>query len=593
MLPNHTKLSTSGYHCVDLLQRGFVAGSIITVDPQDAAELGKPWTRRYIYNQKSCGRCKGPVRTWDMAGRTVYCCETCQPLNPHKAAGGKGTGGAGSQAAGARGAKKGRGAGGSGSAGAGNGNGKVIGESESDEEREQGEGEEEEEEEEVQEEVQIAPARRAAMAAARTGRVFVSHCAPDDPADVEPAKLTVKLLKERLIALNLDTRGAKPQLVARLEAALRWQQPGHDHDPAKATKAQEEEEEEAGGAEEGAAAGAAAAAPSTPQAAPQSKRARGEGAAAAGAEEEGKAAKDGAGAGGGGGDGDSDSAVTLDRAEQALADSMAPPAVEAAAATGAVAGGAADAGSDPADALRRHSVAQLRLELQRRGLPSSGVKATLVQRLAAAMAGDGAAAAPAAAAPAAAAPAPAAAAEAAEAEPEPQSPVAMAVAAVADEDSPALRTPVAQTTAPAAPMGPRKGPRPAEPQSVQTPTIAAGGVNGAASAAAAAVAAAAGLTAAATTPSTVEGPAAAPQAAAAATSLSSARSKYDITPGIQGLKMASAKDAAFEKLLAGENRAVEHVALEDDEVVDLLSAYPVPSTRKRARALQELEQQQQ
>ena len=21
--------------------------------------LGKPWTRRYIYNQKQCGRCKG------------------------------------------------------------------------------------------------------------------------------------------------------------------------------------------------------------------------------------------------------------------------------------------------------------------------------------------------------------------------------------------------------------------------------------------------------------------------------------------------------------------------------------------------------
>jgi hypothetical protein len=33
-------------HCVDLLQRGFSSGSILTVDPDDARKLGKPWTRR-------------------------------------------------------------------------------------------------------------------------------------------------------------------------------------------------------------------------------------------------------------------------------------------------------------------------------------------------------------------------------------------------------------------------------------------------------------------------------------------------------------------------------------------------------------------
>lgn len=33
------------------------------------------------------GRCRGPVRTWDMAGRTVYCCARCQPLNGALAAG--------------------------------------------------------------------------------------------------------------------------------------------------------------------------------------------------------------------------------------------------------------------------------------------------------------------------------------------------------------------------------------------------------------------------------------------------------------------------------------------------------------------------
>ena len=36
-----------------LLQRGFVTGSILTVDPDEAAVLGQPWTRRYIYNQQA------------------------------------------------------------------------------------------------------------------------------------------------------------------------------------------------------------------------------------------------------------------------------------------------------------------------------------------------------------------------------------------------------------------------------------------------------------------------------------------------------------------------------------------------------------
>ena len=65
-------------YSVSLLQAGFATGSIITVDP--AENLPSPWTRRYIYNQDTCGRCRGPIKTWDMATRTVYCCETCQPL---------------------------------------------------------------------------------------------------------------------------------------------------------------------------------------------------------------------------------------------------------------------------------------------------------------------------------------------------------------------------------------------------------------------------------------------------------------------------------------------------------------------------------
>jgi len=41
------------HHAKDLLHRGVVSGSIVTVD--EAEGLGPPWTRRYIYNQRSCG----------------------------------------------------------------------------------------------------------------------------------------------------------------------------------------------------------------------------------------------------------------------------------------------------------------------------------------------------------------------------------------------------------------------------------------------------------------------------------------------------------------------------------------------------------
>ena len=67
-------------HSTHLLQRGYVTGSILTVDSVDAARLGPPWTRRYVYNHKRCGFCKGPVKSWDMAARTVYACLQCQQL---------------------------------------------------------------------------------------------------------------------------------------------------------------------------------------------------------------------------------------------------------------------------------------------------------------------------------------------------------------------------------------------------------------------------------------------------------------------------------------------------------------------------------
>ncbi|KAI8810306.1 hypothetical protein BJ742DRAFT_770330 [Cladochytrium replicatum] len=67
-------------HSAALLRRGFTSGSILTVDPDEAKTLGPPWTRRYIYNHAQCGRCKSSVMKWDMGGRTVYACLTCQPF---------------------------------------------------------------------------------------------------------------------------------------------------------------------------------------------------------------------------------------------------------------------------------------------------------------------------------------------------------------------------------------------------------------------------------------------------------------------------------------------------------------------------------
>lgn len=68
-------------HSVELLQRGFLTGSILTVDEKDAERLGPPWTRRYIYNQSHCGECGNRARSWqDKNNRTIYACPFCQPL---------------------------------------------------------------------------------------------------------------------------------------------------------------------------------------------------------------------------------------------------------------------------------------------------------------------------------------------------------------------------------------------------------------------------------------------------------------------------------------------------------------------------------
>lgn len=66
-------------HTVSLLQRGYQTGSILTVDPEEAKQLGKPTLRRYIYNTSRCPRCNTGIQVWTIASRTCYACPTCQP----------------------------------------------------------------------------------------------------------------------------------------------------------------------------------------------------------------------------------------------------------------------------------------------------------------------------------------------------------------------------------------------------------------------------------------------------------------------------------------------------------------------------------
>ena len=43
--------------------------------------VGKPTLRRWLYNSARCGRCDGPVRSWQIQSRTCYACARCQPLD--------------------------------------------------------------------------------------------------------------------------------------------------------------------------------------------------------------------------------------------------------------------------------------------------------------------------------------------------------------------------------------------------------------------------------------------------------------------------------------------------------------------------------
>ena len=64
-----------------LMSRAFTLGSIVTVEPHEAVAVGRPKLRRWLYNSKHCGRCGGPVVSWQIASRTCYACTHCQPVS--------------------------------------------------------------------------------------------------------------------------------------------------------------------------------------------------------------------------------------------------------------------------------------------------------------------------------------------------------------------------------------------------------------------------------------------------------------------------------------------------------------------------------
>jgi endonuclease-8 len=55
-------------------------GRIVTV-PHDEAEVRRLPRQEttWVYGQKECRRCRTPVTSWTLAGRTAYACPTCQP----------------------------------------------------------------------------------------------------------------------------------------------------------------------------------------------------------------------------------------------------------------------------------------------------------------------------------------------------------------------------------------------------------------------------------------------------------------------------------------------------------------------------------
>ena len=153
-----------------LMKIGFETGRIVGIEPEEAARLGDPNRRRFVYNQRQCLVCEGPVSNWDEASRTVWACLGCQRTNnaiyrAHVHA---------------------------------------------------------------EESVSVASEPSSKGKKGKKGQhvrskpVFRSHCAPEPFAvrRKEPAKLSVGELKDELRRLGYATTGKKAELVARLSTHL-------------------------------------------------------------------------------------------------------------------------------------------------------------------------------------------------------------------------------------------------------------------------------------------------------------------------------------------------------------------------------------
>ena len=86
---------------------------------------------------------------------------------------------------------------------------------------------------------ELASSRKQAVAIARAAKEFVSHCAGEDSATLTPGKMTVAVLRAKLVALGAPATGKKAELVTRLTEALVAAGPA-----AAVAKEKEEEEKE-------------------------------------------------------------------------------------------------------------------------------------------------------------------------------------------------------------------------------------------------------------------------------------------------------------------------------------------------------------
>lgn len=66
---------------VELLRIGVRYNRIIVADPKEVGKSRGRMTRNerlLIYKRKTCIRCDGEVRWWELGARTAYACERCQ-----------------------------------------------------------------------------------------------------------------------------------------------------------------------------------------------------------------------------------------------------------------------------------------------------------------------------------------------------------------------------------------------------------------------------------------------------------------------------------------------------------------------------------